>query len=72
MFNSSSIVALAGNVPTLAVRAGFGAINYQATTNDDRRTKLEHSTTPCLAANVCYGLPFFQDIALGGLCKTHN
>jgi len=60
------------NVPTLAVRAGFGAINCRDTTNDDRSTKLEHSTTPCLAANVCYGLPFFHDIALGGLCKTQN
>jgi hypothetical protein len=63
---------VADNVPTLAVRAGFGAMNCQATTNDDRSTKLEHSTTPCLAANVCYGLPFFHDNALGGLCKTHN
>jgi hypothetical protein len=53
-----------GNVPTLAVRAGFGVINCQATTNDDRSTKLEHSTTPCLAANVCYGLPFSYDKTL--------
>ena len=40
--------------------------------NKIKNKKHEKSTTPCLAANVCYGLPFLQDIALGGLCKTHN
>jgi len=31
----------------------------------NRSTKLEHSTTPCLAANVCYGLPFFSRYSSG-------
>jgi hypothetical protein len=70
--NGHTTLVSGNNVSTLAVRAGFGAMNCQATTNDERSTKLEHSTTPCLVANVCYGLPFFQDNALGGLCKTHN
>jgi hypothetical protein len=34
-----------------------------------RITKLQYSTTACLLAILCYGLPFFHDNALGGLVK---
>lgn len=37
-----------------------------------RNTKLQLTTTACLLAILCYGMPFFHDNALDGLCKIQN
>ena len=72
MFNSSSIVALAGNALQLPEGGDFENENCQQTMNLNRSTIADLTTTPPLLGRCCYGLPFLQDIALGGLCKTHN
>ena len=41
MFNSSSIVALAGNEFALGAVADFGARNCQLTTNEDASTNVQ-------------------------------
>lgn len=64
--------SISANVLPLAAVGDFGALHCQPSTNVDRSTALDLTTSAPIAANGCYGLPFFHDIALGGLCKTHN
>ena len=39
---------------SLCVRAGFGALHWQQSTNFDRSTKLHLSTEPAFLPNACY------------------
>lgn len=57
---------------SLCVRAGFEVLNCQPAPMLNRSTKLKLTTSARMTQNECYGLPFFHDNALGGLCKTHN
>ena len=50
----------------------YEALNYQLTMNKLRSTDFHFNTKTPLLGICCYGLPFLQDNALGGLCKTHN
>ncbi len=45
---------------------------YQITRMNERATHFKQPLQPQLGMSRCYGLPFFKNIALGGLCKTHN
>lgn len=44
---------LAPNVPTLAAVGDFGGLNCQYTTNVDKSTEFQLTTSPPIVANVC-------------------
>jgi hypothetical protein len=50
----------------------FETQNCQQIINLNRSTTANLTIEPPLLGRCCYGLPFLHDIALGGLCKTHN
>ena len=60
------------NVKVLCAVGDFENGTFNLPQKHDRSTNVQLTTIAPIAQNTCYGLPFFQDIALGGLCKTHN
>ncbi len=49
-----------GNGLPLAAVGDFGALHCQPSTNVDRSTALDLTTSAPIAANGCYGLAFFS------------
>ena len=60
------------NVKVLCAVGDFGDGIFNLPHKPDSSTNVQLTTSAPIAQNTCYGLPFFHDIALGGLCKTHN
>ena len=55
---------IAGNVLPLAAVGDFGALQCQPSTNVDRSTALDLTTSAPIAANGCYGLVLLSCIRL--------
>jgi len=51
---------MAHNVLPLAAVGDFGALNCQPSTNVDRSTALDLTTSAPIAANGCWKLPFYS------------
>ena len=60
------------NVKVLCAVGDFENETFKLPQKPDISTNVQLTTSAPIAQNTCYGLPFFHDIALGGLCKTHN
>ena len=59
------------NVKVLCAVGDFENVTFKLPQKPHRSTNVQLTASAPIAQNTCYGLPF-QDIALGGLCKTHN
>jgi len=60
------------NVKVLCAVGDFENRTFNLPQKLNSSSNAQLTTIAPIAQNTCYGLPFFQDIALGGLCKTHN
>ena len=65
-------LTVAHNVKVLCAVGDFENGTFNLPQKPDRSTNVQLATLAPIAQNTCYGLPLLQDIALGGLCKTHN
>ena len=67
----SRVLTLACNVKVLCTVGDFGNESFNPPQKPNRSANVQFTTSAPIAQNTCYGLPF-HNIALGGLCKTHN
>lgn len=64
--------SIGDNVKVLCAVGGFGNGTFTLPPKLNSSSNTQLTTEAPIAQSTCYGLPFSQDIALGGLCKTHN
>ena len=72
MSNLSGNVAMEHNVKVLCAVGDLGDETFNLPPKLNSSTNAQLTKSAPIAQNTCYGLPFFHDTALGGLCKTHN
>jgi hypothetical protein len=67
-----SVFKMPYNVKVLCVVGDFGNGFFNLPPKLNSSSNAQLTTIAPIAQNTCYGLPFFHNIALGELCKTHN